>query len=256
VGVLGARLAQALFPGVTPLGQEVRAGGRWYHIVGVIEEPRGKGGGRASIPQHDLGAALIVPLPTLDMSLGEGDSVERVAEIAIRTTGADDVTAAARAVTRVLAGSAGGTESYELVVPRELLQARLRARRTFDTLLLATGGLALLISGIGIMNIMLASVNERTHEIGLRRACGARRRDIIVQHTAESVLLCLIGAVAGVPLGVLLTLGVSLAAGWPVAVSLFGFISAITLAGGVGIAFGVYPARLAADVDPAEALRS
>jgi putative ABC transport system permease protein len=255
VAVIGARLALALFPEGEPIGQLIRTGGRWYHVIGVVAEPRGAAAPRSSI-RPDLGGALIVPRSTLDMSIGVGDDVDRVSEIAIRTASADAVAEAATAVTRAIADPTAKQQAFELIVPRELLQARLRARRTFDMLMLATGGLALLISGIGIMNIMLASVNERTHEIGLRRACGARRRDIIVQHTAESVLLCLLGSAGGVPLGALLSVGVNLVAGWPVAVSLSGFILAIALAGGVGVAFGVYPARLAADLDPAEALRA
>jgi putative ABC transport system permease protein len=255
VGVVGTRLASALFPEDDPIGQVVRAGGRWYQIIGVVAESRGTPAPRSSV-RPDLGGALIVPRSTLDMSIGVGDDVDRVSEIAIRTASAETVVEASTAVARAIADPTAKQQAFELIVPRELLQARLRARRTFDVLMLATGGLALLISGIGIMNIMLASVNERTHEIGLRRACGARRRDIIVQHTAESVLLCLLGSTGGVPLGVLLSVGVNVVAGWPVAVSLSGFMLAIALAGGVGVAFGVYPARLAAALDPAEALRA
>jgi putative ABC transport system permease protein len=255
VGVVGMRLASALFPEDDPIGQVVRAGGRWYRIIGVVAESRGTAAPRSSV-RPDLDGALIVPRSTMDMSLGVGDDVDRVSEIAIRTASAETVAETSTAVARAIADPTAEKQAFELIVPRELLQARLRARRTFDILMLATGGLALLISGIGIMNIMLASVNERTHEIGLRRACGARRRDIIVQHTAESVLLCLLGATGGVPLGVLLSVGINLVAGWPVAVSLSGFMLAIALAGGVGIAFGVYPARLAAALDPAEALRA
>ena len=141
-------------------------------------------------------------------------------------------------------------------MPRELLQARLRAQRTFNGVLAGIGALALLISGVGIMNIMLASVAARVQEIGVRRAFGARRNEIIAQFAIEAATLCVAGGAAGLPLGVLLSWVVAIAAGWPVSVSPFAVMAALVLATGVGLLFGVYPARVAAAVDPIEALRS
>ncbi|MBI3263250.1 MAG: FtsX-like permease family protein [Acidobacteria bacterium] len=145
--------------------------------------------------------------------------------------------------------TAGSGRVYEVVVPRELL----RAQWTFNGVLLGIGALALLISGMGIMNIMVASVSERMGEIGIRRACGARRRDILVQFSTEAALLCGVGGVAGTLVGALLAYVVAAVAGWPVAVSAGSVAVALSLASAVGLLSGTYPARLAARMDPAEA---
>jgi ABC-type antimicrobial peptide transport system permease subunit len=150
---------------------------------------------------------------------------------------------------------AGAADRYELLIPRELLRARLRAQRTFDAVLLATGFIALVISGVGIMNVMLAAVAERESEIGARRAFGARRVEIIQQFALEAALLCLAGGIAGIPVGAALALAVSLMAAWPVAISAGSIGVAVVLATVVGLAFGIYPAYRAASVDPIVALR-
>ena len=111
-------------------------------------------------------------------------------------------------------------ERYEILVPRALLDARLRAQRTFNGVLLGVGGLALLISGIGIMNIMLASVAERTHEIGVRRAFGAREREVVAQFAVEASLLCIVGGAVGIPFGIALSGVVAWLAQWPISISL------------------------------------
>jgi ABC-type antimicrobial peptide transport system permease subunit len=131
-----------------------------------------------------------------------------------------------------------------------------RAQRTFNLVLFVVGALALAIGGAGIMNILLASVAERTHEIGVRRAVGARARDVLAQFAAEAVLLCLAGAAAGVPAGAALAAAIALVAGWPVALSGGAILLALTLALVVGLAAGPHPARVAARLDPVDALRA
>ena len=121
---------------------------------------------------------------------------------------------------------------------------------------MGVGGLALLISGIGIMNIMLASVAERTQEIGVRRAFGARATEIIAQFAVEAALLSVGGGVVGIPTGVALAALVAMFAGWPVAISSLSVLLALGIAVAVGLAFGVYPARVAARIEPIDALRA
>ncbi|MCC6990664.1 MAG: ABC transporter permease [Acidobacteria bacterium] len=252
VAVLGGRLARSLFPDQSAVGQTVRVQGDWYSVIGIIGQAGGQR--RASALQRvDLDTAILVPLSAMDLPLGAGDAGDRVDEIAIRARGPAEAAQAARTVDGVLADLP--REAYEVVRPRELLRARLRTQRTFDAVLLAIGGLALLISGVGIMNIMLAAVAERTHEIGVRRAYGARRRDVVVQFATEAALLCLAGGVVGVPVGIVLGVAVAWLAGWPVAISAWSVAVALALAIGVGLVAGIQPARLAAGLDPVAALR-
>lgn len=257
VAILGAELARVLYGSTDPLGDRVYAAGEWYRVIGVLLSVDR---GASRVGAEAIDRCVIVPLGALDVSLGAADSVDRVAEIVLRVAGGHDVERAGEAAGRLLDRRhprvPGAAKAYEIVVPRELLRARLRAQRTFNAVLLAVGALALLISGIGVMNIMLASVAERTQEIGVRRACGARRRDIVLQFAVESSLLCGAGGVAGLMLGAAFAWAVATAAGWPVALSVSGIAMALALASATGLAFGTYPACLAARLDPVDALRA
>lgn len=255
LAVIGGALAADLFAGADPIGARVSAGDTWYYIVGTLR-PRASGASRGPIHSLDTDRALIVPLTAMDVSLGEGDAPDRVGEIGIRVKGADEVERAAQIVTAILERRHRDPSRYEVVVPRELLRARLRARRAFNVVLGGVGALALVISGVGIMNIMLASVSERTQEIGVRRAFGARRSAVIAQFAIEAVVLCAAGGVAGVPLGAVLSAVVAVAAGWPVSLSPWTVLLALGLATVVGLLFGIYPARVAANIEPVDALRA
>lgn len=255
VALVGASLGAALFDDEDPVGAHVLAGGNWYVVVGVMQSRRARV--RPSPVQSiDVERALIVPLETMDVRLGRGDGLDRVQEIGIRLSEASAVERTAEAVAALLAARHGDGRDYELIIPRDLLRARLAAQRTFTMMLLALGLVALGISGVGIMNIMLANIAERTSEIGVRRAFGARRRDIILQFSAEAALLCAAGGLAGVPAGVAASAAVAWLAGWPVAVSLSAVCLSLGLATAVGVTFGTYPARRAADVSPIDALRA
>ena len=256
VAIIGHELARVLFSSADPLGHQVLAGDTWFTIVGRLQARTLGGGARPAIESLDVDRSLLVPLSAMDVRIGKGDGPGHVGEIGVRLTEAGEIARTARALSEMMKRRHRDQAGYDLVVPQELLRARLRAQRAFNAVLIGIGLLALVISGIGIMNIMLASVAERRHEIGIRRAFGARRPEIIAQFAIEATLLCIAGAAVGIPLGALFSVGVALAAGWPVAVSLKGILFALTLATGVGLASGVYPARLAAEVDPIEALRS
>jgi putative ABC transport system permease protein len=141
------------------------------------------------------------------------------------------------------------------VIPRELLRARLQTHRTFRAILLAIAGLALIVSGVGIANVMLASVAERMAEIGVRRAVGASRRAVLRQFAIEALLLGAAGGVAGVPAGVIGALAIARSAHWPVVTSVEAAAASLAIAMAVGLGAGLYPARVAAAVTPIDALR-
>jgi putative ABC transport system permease protein len=254
VAVIGGALTQRLFADADPVGAVVSAGGSWYTIVGRLDTTVA-GHGRAWQQVH-LDEALLVPLSTMDVRLGKGDSIDLVQEIGVRVAGPREVERAAQAVLALMNRRGSTDAQVEVVVPRELLRARLRAQRSFNAVVVGTGLLALLISGVGIMNIMLASVTERTPEIGVRRAFGARRDEIVAQFACESALLCVTGGFAGLPLGAAFTGLVALVAGWPVNFTIGSALLALMLAGMTGLAFGIYPAWVAARVQPIDALRA
>jgi putative ABC transport system permease protein len=250
VTVLGAETARAMLG--DPLGQLVRLGADWYQVIGVLEErssPRARGN---PIRARDLNRAALVPLTS--QAPAPGQSADAIDEIAVRVTTGDAVAPAAEVTRRVLKRRLPGAE-LEIVVPREILRQRERTQRIFNVVTGAVAAIGLLVGGIGIMNIMLASVAERTSEIGLRRACGATRRDIASQFLAESSLLTGGGGVLGLLLGVLASLAIQRWAEWPTALSLLMLVAAALLAAGVGIGSGSYPAWRAAQLEPIEALR-
>ena len=167
---------------------------------------------------------------------------------------ADATVPASRVVRRVLGETHRGADDFTLVVPSELLAEQRRTQRIFELVMVAIASISLLVGGIGIMNIMLASVLERTREIGVRRAVGARRREIIRQFLLEATLISCAGGVVGVVTGVVLSWIIGRLAGWTTLVSLTSIVLAFSVSVAIGLIFGVYPARKAATLDPVEAL--
>jgi putative ABC transport system permease protein len=256
VTVLGASLARRLFGDNDPIGQRVLAGGTWFKVVGVLAAADGAQAKPSPIARFDRDTAAIVPLTAMDLPLGQGDRTTLVEEIAIRADAPGNVDRLSSAVDAFMRRRHAGPGIWELVVPRELLNARMRAERVFSAVLIGIGALALLISGIGIMNIMLASVAERTQEIGVRRAFGARATEVIAQFAVEATLLSVGGGLVGIPTGVVLASLVAVFAGWPIAISASSVLLAFSVAVIVGLSFGVYPARIAARIQPIDALRA
>ena len=148
-----------------------------------------------------------------------------------------------------------GVADYEIVVPESLLRQSEKTQQIFNIVMGAIAGLSLLVGGIGIMNIMLATVLERTREIGVRRAVGAKRDDIMRQFLMEAVTICLIGCVVGLVIGLIISRGISFYAGWPTVVSYFSIFLAVSVSTAVGVSFGLYPAYKAANLDIIDALR-
>jgi putative ABC transport system permease protein len=230
----------------------VRVGDDWFHVVGVLEARAAARGRPGPIRALDVNRAIFVPLPALDRG---GDArPEGVDEIVFRVADASRVTEAAAVARRVVERSSGGA-AFDVVVPREILRQQERTQRIFNVVTGAIAAISLLVGGIGIMNIMLAGVAERTREVGVRRALGATRRDVASQFLVESSLLTVAGGVAGAALGVVGSLLIQRFAAWPTALSPLMLLVALLMALAVGIGFGFYPAWRAAHLEPMEALR-
>ena len=265
VCVLGAEMVPALFPIESPLGKHVRAGGNYYQVIGIME-PRAaavSGDGSPSTGKPAM-HRMFIPLETARLRYGDllmrrrsgSFEAERVQlhEITVKVESLEAVTGVAEAM-KGLMERTHKKQDYELVVPLELLKRAERTKQIFNIVLGSIAAISLLVGGIGIMNIMLASVTERTREIGIRRALGARRRDIIVQFLVETVILSGAGGALGVLLGVIIPFIVSHTAGMKTIITLWSPVLAFGISALVGVVFGIYPAIRAAQMDPVEALR-
>ena len=179
----------------------------------------------------------------------------QLSEIVVQVSRTRDVQAAAALIKRIMAVAHNHIQDYQLLVPLELLKQAERTQRTFNLVLGAIAGISLLVGGIGIMNIMLATVSERTREIGIRRAVGATRGHIMAHFLVESVFLTATGGIIGLLCGLGAVKIISSLAGWNVVISSWSAALPLLISLMVGIFFGLYPARQAASVDPIVALR-
>jgi putative ABC transport system permease protein len=255
VCVLGAGLARALFGYRDALSASVRIDSEWYEVVGLLAERGSDARGIGALAARDLNQAMLVPVSTL---LGQSPALDperRVDEIWIQVKEGKRVQDVGQVVQHTLASLHRRADDVEVVVPRELLNQRYRTQRTFGVVVGSVAVLSLLVGGIGIMNIMLASVLERTREIGIRRTVGATRRDIVLQFLAESLLMTLAGGVAGIAVGVGVSWAITAYAGWSTRVSSSAVALAVIVSLLVGLTFGIYPATMAARLEPIDALR-
>ena len=252
VAVLGASIASELFPLGDPRGQRVLVGGDWYDVVGVAEGRAARRGRGGPIRSRDVNRAVFVPLMSLDR--GSDARADGIDEIVLRVDDAEHVARSAEVVKSVVRRTSG-SDAFDVIVPREILRQKERTQRIFNVVTGAIAAISLLVGGIGIMNIMLASVAERTREVGIRRAVGASRRDIAAQFLVESSLLTATGGVLGTVLGIAGSMAIQSLAGWPTALSPGMLATGLVTAAAVGLGFGFYPAWEAAHLEPMDALR-
>jgi putative ABC transport system permease protein len=257
VAVLGEAARARLFGPADPLGQFVKVNEQWFAVIGVAGTQAAAQGDVGGLPAQDRNNLVYVPALAAILRLEDNYSQFRDeidgAYLRVRSSG--EVTAAASIVRGLLDATHRGATDYTLIVPAELLAEQQRTKRIFDIVMVALASISLLVGGIGIMNIMLASVLERTPEIGLRRALGARRRDIIRQFVIETTLIAVSGGLAGVILGIVMSRAIAGFAGWSTIVTPGALALAFLVSVAVGLIFGVYPATKAAGLDPVEALR-
>jgi putative ABC transport system permease protein len=250
VVILGATVARTLFPDQDPVGQVLRVKNMPFRIVGVLAP---KGQGQFGDDQDDF---ILAPYTTVQKKVMGITHLQRVL---VSARDADQVEATAVEITRLLRERhrTSGPEDDDFTVRtvEEMAQTRVEMANTMTTLLMCVASVSLLVGGIGIMNIMLVSVTERTREIGLRMAVGARTRDILSQFLSEAVGLSLAGGAIGVTLGLIVSQVLTRSLGWPTMITTSSVAIAFAFAGAVGVFFGYYPARRAASLDPIDALR-
>ncbi|MBV8200647.1 MAG: ABC transporter permease [Acidobacteria bacterium] len=256
VCVIGAAVRRELFGYGPALGQLVKVDDVWLEVVGVLAgDDAGVGG--ESFQGVALGSPareLYLPAATAERKFERPVLQSPLDEILVNLDPGVSAALAAAPIGELLARLHGGAADYEIVVPEALLAQSRRTQRLFNLVMGCIAGISLLVGGIGIMNIMLATVLERTGEIGLRRAVGARRGDIRFQFVVEAFALSLIGGLTGIAAGLAIARGVAAFAGWHTVVTPAAILLATGVAMAVGLASGLYPATRAAALDPIEAL--
>ena len=256
VAVIGDLIAEQLFNGGAALGEPLRIGTVPFTIIGVLDK---KGQGAMGRNQDDVVFIPLAAAKSRVMGAVRGNTREALDFIVVKVSEANAVAQVQDSIKTLLRQrhqlAKSATDDFTLENPTEVLGAREGAIRTFSVLLTAVASVSLLVGGISIMNIMLVSVTERTKEIGLRMAVGARRRDIRRQFLIEAVTLSLVGGLIGALLGVGGAVIVAAQADWPILISPWAIVLASVFALLVGISFGFYPAHRASHLDPMVALR-
>ncbi|MBN2450603.1 MAG: ABC transporter permease [Lentisphaeria bacterium] len=261
VVVLTEEGVRRLLPTEGVIGQSIRIGGSSFEVIGVV---RSEGASEGALQTPDQQTDAYIPINVVRERFGDlfvqykgGSRIrERVElhQMIVEIDGLEHVEGTATAIERVLE-LFHKNKDYAISVPLALLKQAEATKRTFNIVLGSIAGISLLVGGIGIMNIMLASVTERTREIGIRRAIGAKRRQIVAQFLIEAVVLSMTGGMVGIGIGLLIPWLVTRIAGMPTVVSPISLVLSLGISMGVGMVFGIYPAVRAARLDPIEALR-
>ena len=250
VALLGATVARTLFPDGDAVGQIIRVRNMPFRVTGVLMP---KGQGQFGQDQDDF---VLAPWTTVQRKLL---GINYIQQVSLTATSSEVVEPTAVAITRLMRARHRITnpenDDFSVRTIEEMAATRVQMAETMTGLLMSVASVSLLVGGIGIMNIMLVSVTERTREIGVRMAVGAKTRDVMRQFLAEAIALSLVGGVAGILLGVGVSQTITHSLGWPVAITTASILIAFAFSAAVGIFFGWYPARKAANLDPIEALR-
>jgi putative ABC transport system permease protein len=257
VAVLGEAAKAALFAQEDAVGKYIKANEQWLRVIGVVGPEMSSGGAVEGVSSQDLNNLIYIPLNSALLRMEDNRSgyKDEIDGIYLQLASADDTPNAAEMVRGVLNISHHGRSDFGILVPAELLAEQKRTQRVFNLVMVAIASISLLVGGIGIMNIMLANILERTREIGVRRAIGARRSDVVRQFLVEAVLISFVGGMLGIVLGISMSKTIALLAGWSTVTSASSIVLSFAFSVSVGLIFGLYPAMKAAKLDPVEAIR-
>ncbi len=257
VAVLGQAAALNLFGQDEPIGRYLKADEQWLLVIGVVGPQLSAQTSLEGVPSQDLNNVIYIPLATGILRIEDlrGSQRDEVDGLYFQLASASDTVYTGEVVRGILNASHKNAGDFSVIVPAELLAEQKRTQRIFDLVMVAIASISLLVGGIGIMNIMLANILERTREIGVRRAVGAKKRDVIRQFLVEAVLISLAGGIMGIAFGFGISRLIAWLAGWSTIMTISSIALAFLFSVSVGLVFGIYPAMKAARLDPVEAIR-
>ena len=273
VCIIGGNIEKRLFSRSEALGSYIKSKNTWLKVVGVLETKNASSQSLQSLGLRNLNDDIYVPTNTLLVRFrdrgqfvhqligrqnrnNEVGNIHQLDKITVRMQDSEKLQAGANVMARILNRRHNGVRDYSIKVPELLLEQEQKTQDTFNFVLAAIAGISLLVGGIGIMNIMLASVLERTKEIGTRRSLGATKTDIVQQFVFEAVFISFLGGLIGIVLGVVTSNLISASADIPTVISGWSIVLSFGVSSAVGLVFGIVPAQRASELDPITALRT
>ena len=257
VCVLGESAKVNLLGYDNAVGKYVKINDTWLQVIGVLTHQATADSDVEGLEVTNRNNMVIAPLNTVMRRFEDNNSYlkDEIDGIYIKVASGTDSMETANVVRAILNATHKDSGDFTVVVPADLLEQRRRTQFIFSVVMICIAGISLLVGGIGIMNIMLATVLERTREIGIRRAIGARQADIVRQFLTEAIMISIAGGLIGIAFGFSLSKIIAAAAGWSTVVSVESIAVAFGVSAGIGLVFGIYPAVQAAKLDPVEAMR-
>ncbi|MBG0861193.1 MAG: ABC transporter permease [Bacteroidales bacterium] len=256
VCVLGANIARELFSYEDPLGRNIKLGDQWFEVAGVLQTKALFTETVGELAARDLNNDVYIPLTTFSKRIPKTNLLlSELKQVTIKLESSERLIESSDIIKSIISRRHFNNDDFSIIIPYELMEQEKRESRIYNLLLASIAAISLIVGGIGIMNIMLASVLERTQEIGIRRAVGARRSDIMGQFVTEAIALSITGGLIGVFLGIVLSLGIGLITEVKTSITLYSIFIAFGFSVLVGVTFGYLPAKRAADLKPIESIR-
>ncbi|WP_339718081.1 ABC transporter permease [Cyclobacterium amurskyense] len=271
VCIIGRNVAARFFPNENPIGKRIKSGSQWLEVIGILEERIVSESSISKLGIRDFNMDVYIPIQTMliryrnrdlitesrlnDSNGNTSNNYHQIDKLVIQVSDSELLNPTAEVLAKMLQRRHFNVVDFEITIPELLLKQQQRTQNIFNIVLGAIAGISLLVGGIGIMNIMLASVMERIKEIGLRLSLGAKKTDIVNQFLFESVMISVSGGLIGVILGIVLAHLVSTFADFPTVITLSSIILSFGVAATVGLVFGITPAKRAASQDPITSLR-
>jgi len=256
VCILGASIAHELYSYENPVGMSLKLGDQWFEVIGVLQTKALFTETVGELAARDLNNDVYIPLATFNKRITKTNPLtSEIKQATVKLESSDQLVQSASLIRNILNRRHFNNDDFSIIIPFELMEQEKKESRIYNLLLASIAAISLIVGGIGIMNIMLASVLERTSEIGIRRAIGAKKTDIMGQFVTEAMAMSITGGIIGVIIGIVLSFGISLVTEVNTSLTLYSIFIAFGFSVLVGITFGYLPAKRAAELKPIESIR-